>query len=176
MFKKIYWRYLCKLKLNYSGTFTLWKAFKNSLDIHTLVRSKVNKYKNNALQSTTYQTYLGNCSGIDLTQIHMNILISPPINSNQALSSLSVSTKACFSTNSEFISNKTKLKKKGNFSRISLFHPKFPSAYLYSNTEKRNLKVLGIESSCDDTGAAVLNENGTILGDALFSQTQTHLM
>ncbi|XP_067843822.1 tRNA N6-adenosine threonylcarbamoyltransferase, mitochondrial [Heptranchias perlo] len=35
--------------------------------------------------------------------------------------------------------------------------------------------VLGIESSCDDTGAAVVDETGRILGEALYSQKETHL-
>ena len=32
-------------------------------------------------------------------------------------------------------------------------------------------KVLGIESSCDDTGAAIVDENGQILGESLNSQS-----
>ncbi|ROL50423.1 putative tRNA N6-adenosine threonylcarbamoyltransferase, mitochondrial [Anabarilius grahami] len=35
--------------------------------------------------------------------------------------------------------------------------------------------VLGIETSCDETGAAVLDETGIILGESLHSQKQTHL-
>ncbi|XP_020488798.1 tRNA N6-adenosine threonylcarbamoyltransferase, mitochondrial [Labrus bergylta] len=35
--------------------------------------------------------------------------------------------------------------------------------------------VLGIETSCDDTGAAVLDETGHILGESLHSQTEVHL-
>ncbi|XP_062974648.1 tRNA N6-adenosine threonylcarbamoyltransferase, mitochondrial [Elgaria multicarinata webbii] len=35
--------------------------------------------------------------------------------------------------------------------------------------------VLGIETSCDDTGAAVVDETGNILGEALHSQSQVHL-
>lgn len=35
--------------------------------------------------------------------------------------------------------------------------------------------VLGIETSCDDTGAAVVNENGKILGEALHSQKGVHV-
>ncbi|XP_073503944.1 tRNA N6-adenosine threonylcarbamoyltransferase, mitochondrial [Phyllobates terribilis] len=35
--------------------------------------------------------------------------------------------------------------------------------------------VLGIETSCDDTGAAVVDENGTILGEAVHSQNEVHL-
>ncbi|XP_052004785.1 tRNA N6-adenosine threonylcarbamoyltransferase, mitochondrial isoform X1 [Xyrauchen texanus] len=35
--------------------------------------------------------------------------------------------------------------------------------------------VLGIETSCDETGAAVLDEAGVILGESLHSQKQTHL-
>ncbi|KAF5903382.1 putative tRNA N6-adenosine threonylcarbamoyltransferase, mitochondrial, partial [Clarias magur] len=35
--------------------------------------------------------------------------------------------------------------------------------------------VLGIETSCDETGAAVLDETGTILGESLHSQKEVHL-
>ncbi|XP_040057842.2 tRNA N6-adenosine threonylcarbamoyltransferase, mitochondrial [Gasterosteus aculeatus] len=35
--------------------------------------------------------------------------------------------------------------------------------------------VLGIETSCDDTGAAVLDETGQILGESLHSQKEVHL-
>lgn len=35
--------------------------------------------------------------------------------------------------------------------------------------------VLGIESSCDDTGAAVVNDSKTILGEALQSQYRIHV-
>ncbi|XP_028993198.1 tRNA N6-adenosine threonylcarbamoyltransferase, mitochondrial isoform X2 [Betta splendens] len=35
--------------------------------------------------------------------------------------------------------------------------------------------VLGIETSCDDTGAAVLDEEGVILGESLHSQKEVHL-
>lgn len=35
--------------------------------------------------------------------------------------------------------------------------------------------VLGIETSCDDTGAAVVNTEGQILGEALNSQTKIHV-
>lgn len=35
--------------------------------------------------------------------------------------------------------------------------------------------VLGIETSCDDTGAAVLDDTGTILGESLHSQNLVHL-
>jgi N6-L-threonylcarbamoyladenine synthase len=34
--------------------------------------------------------------------------------------------------------------------------------------------ILAIESSCDDCGAAVVNVDGTILADVVFSQTGTH--
>lgn len=35
--------------------------------------------------------------------------------------------------------------------------------------------VLGIETSCDETGAAVLDETGEILGESLHSQKDVHL-
>eukprot|EP00927_Polykrikos_kofoidii_P050706 TRINITY_DN44600_c0_g1_i1.p1 TRINITY_DN44600_c0_g1~~TRINITY_DN44600_c0_g1_i1.p1 ORF type:complete len:737 (+),score=90.81 TRINITY_DN44600_c0_g1_i1:122-2332(+) len=39
---------------------------------------------------------------------------------------------------------------------------------------REDWRVLGIESSCDDTGAAVLTGTGGILGEALASQAQVH--
>ena len=35
-------------------------------------------------------------------------------------------------------------------------------------------KVLGIETSCDDTGAAVVDDKKNILGDAIKSQVTIH--
>ncbi|XP_047456347.1 probable tRNA N6-adenosine threonylcarbamoyltransferase, mitochondrial [Mugil cephalus] len=35
--------------------------------------------------------------------------------------------------------------------------------------------VLGIETSCDETGAAVMDENASILGESLHSQKEVHL-
>nr|XP_021499785.1 probable tRNA N6-adenosine threonylcarbamoyltransferase, mitochondrial isoform X1 [Meriones unguiculatus]XP_021499787.1 probable tRNA N6-adenosine threonylcarbamoyltransferase, mitochondrial isoform X1 [Meriones unguiculatus]XP_021499788.1 probable tRNA N6-adenosine threonylcarbamoyltransferase, mitochondrial isoform X1 [Meriones unguiculatus] len=35
--------------------------------------------------------------------------------------------------------------------------------------------VLGIETSCDDTAAAVVDETGKVLGEAIHSQTEVHL-
>ncbi|XP_011304382.1 probable tRNA N6-adenosine threonylcarbamoyltransferase, mitochondrial isoform X2 [Fopius arisanus] len=37
------------------------------------------------------------------------------------------------------------------------------------------VKILGIETSCDDTGIAIVDGNGKILGEALNSQQSTHL-
>ncbi|KAM4731711.1 tRNA N6-adenosine threonylcarbamoyltransferase, mitochondrial [Anableps anableps] len=39
----------------------------------------------------------------------------------------------------------------------------------------RSRLVLGIETSCDDTGAAVMDETGAILGESLHSQKEVHL-
>ncbi|KAF6115385.1 O-sialoglycoprotein endopeptidase like 1 [Phyllostomus discolor] len=35
--------------------------------------------------------------------------------------------------------------------------------------------VLGIETSCDDTAAAVVDETGNVWGEAIHSQTEVHL-
>lgn len=40
--------------------------------------------------------------------------------------------------------------------------------------DTREWKVLGIESSCDDTGAAVLSGSGVVLGEVLASQAGIH--
>ncbi|CAH2230519.1 probable tRNA N6-adenosine threonylcarbamoyltransferase, mitochondrial [Pararge aegeria] len=57
--------------------------------------------------------------------------------------------------------------------------------YIYRITKKRSRiypiekkylsTVLGIETSCDDTGCAVLDEKGNILGESLYSQNLFHL-
>ncbi|XP_067636819.1 probable tRNA N6-adenosine threonylcarbamoyltransferase, mitochondrial isoform X2 [Eurosta solidaginis] len=39
----------------------------------------------------------------------------------------------------------------------------------------RHLVVLGIETSCDDTGIAILTENGKVLGNVLNSQQKFHI-
>ncbi|KAJ9573959.1 hypothetical protein L9F63_008649, partial [Diploptera punctata] len=44
----------------------------------------------------------------------------------------------------------------------------------YYSNQARSL-ILGIETSCDDTGCAIVDNNGTILGEALKSQQQIHL-
>lgn len=40
---------------------------------------------------------------------------------------------------------------------------------------KRNITILGIETSCDDTGCAIVNDKGHILGESLCSQQDIHL-
>lgn len=39
----------------------------------------------------------------------------------------------------------------------------------------RNGVILGIETSCDDTGCAIVDTGGNILGEALKSQHLVHL-
>lgn len=45
----------------------------------------------------------------------------------------------------------------------------------YHSKQSSPKLVLGIETSCDDTGAAVVDETGKILGEALHSQMEVHL-
>ncbi|XP_046688848.1 probable tRNA N6-adenosine threonylcarbamoyltransferase, mitochondrial isoform X3 [Homalodisca vitripennis] len=40
---------------------------------------------------------------------------------------------------------------------------------------KRSVTILGIETSCDDTGCAIVNNEGHILGESLHSQQEIHL-
>ena len=44
----------------------------------------------------------------------------------------------------------------------------------YSNNDLPPLRVLGIESSCDETGVAIYDSRGGLLGDALHSQVAMH--
>ena len=66
-------------------------------------------------------------------------------------------------------------------------HPLYIHTYLYlSNFGRyflllfiilhtgRGLLILGIETSCDDTGAAIVDGSGQVLGDVLKSQSQLH--
>ncbi|KAI4465197.1 trna n6-adenosine threonylcarbamoyltransferase [Holotrichia oblita] len=46
---------------------------------------------------------------------------------------------------------------------------------LHKSTASLGSIILGIETSCDDTGCAIVNDNGTVLGEALHSQHQVHL-
>lgn len=46
----------------------------------------------------------------------------------------------------------------------------------YCNNElARPIKILGVETSCDDTGIAIVDNTGVILGESLHSQTPTHI-
>lgn len=53
------------------------------------------------------------------------------------------------------------------------------AAKYYLNSKRfynsKNGIILGIETSCDDTGCAVVDSTGNILGEALKSQHLVHL-
>ncbi|KAK2526106.1 Osgepl1 [Columba guinea] len=49
------------------------------------------------------------------------------------------------------------------------------SSSAHSGKQHLGKLVLGIETSCDDTGAAVVDDAGNILGEALHSQKNVHL-
>ncbi|XP_062862491.1 tRNA N6-adenosine threonylcarbamoyltransferase, mitochondrial [Trichomycterus rosablanca] len=60
------------------------------------------------------------------------------------------------------------------------FHKSKPCVLLQHLATRRTSStpprlVLGIETSCDETGAAVLDETGRILGESLHSQKEVHL-
>src|SRR5215217_7692665 len=41
-------------------------------------------------------------------------------------------------------------------------------------TERKTLKVLGVETSCDETGVAVIDSDRGLLAHALYSQVKLH--
>lgn len=43
------------------------------------------------------------------------------------------------------------------------------------SASRRKIHVLGIESSCDDTGVAIVNEDGEVLSNSIHSQLREHL-
>lgn len=45
----------------------------------------------------------------------------------------------------------------------------------YSEVKKNYPIVLGIESSCDDTGCGIVDGKGNILADTIHSQMKEHL-
>lgn len=55
-----------------------------------------------------------------------------------------------------------------------MLYRSYKNLYRNLSNSKRNL-ILGIETSCDDTGCAVLDTSGNILGEALHSQQSVHL-
>ena len=59
---------------------------------------------------------------------------------------------------------------------LHVYNPKKNAlaALPYSSPSARPFLVLGIETSCDDTGAAVVSSNGEILGESLASQDGIH--
>ena len=67
-----------------------------------------------------------------------------------------------------------------NFVAVSGLPPQCQTAHTTTTTStpaptaSSYFTVLGIESSCDDTGAAIVRSDGTILGEALASQTTIH--
>ena len=67
----------------------------------------------------------------------------------------------------------------GNLQRISLVFKGILSSvvgmlYRYNCSSRAGGHVLGIETSCDDTGIAIVNEKGEILAEALSSQWDVH--
>ncbi|KAI2501973.1 Glycoprotease family [Fragilaria crotonensis] len=59
---------------------------------------------------------------------------------------------------------------------VTTYNPGFPTFQARSGLPDRTrlFTVLGIESSCDDTGAAIVSSDGLILGEALASQQEIH--
>lgn len=55
-------------------------------------------------------------------------------------------------------------------SKQYLFKPR-----AFSNRQSANINILGIETSCDDTGCAIINRNGKILSEVCHSQNLMHL-
>ncbi|KAM9347680.1 tRNA N6-adenosine threonylcarbamoyltransferase, mitochondrial [Symphorus nematophorus] len=66
------------------------------------------------------------------------------------------------------------LTKVGNLHRLLQFRHTLWGSSSFGKAPHSRL-VLGIETSCDDTGAAVLDETGEILGESLHSQKEVHL-
>ena len=46
--------------------------------------------------------------------------------------------------------------------------------YSHEDTQNREFWVLGIETSCDDTCAAVVNSNGNVISHCVSSQFEVH--
>lgn len=45
----------------------------------------------------------------------------------------------------------------------------------FSLSNRLSFRVLGIETSCDDTGVAIVDSERKLLGDAIHNQAQIHL-
>lgn len=60
------------------------------------------------------------------------------------------------------------------FNNLLKLSPLIPKRTFLKQNYK-NFTVLGIETSCDDTGVALVNSDGIVLGEALYSQQDLHL-
>lgn len=67
-----------------------------------------------------------------------------------------------------------KAQDRGQFSNIYSVEHNLAKSGLPDDYRTELFTVLGIESSCDDTGAAVVRSDGVILGEALASQSDIH--
>ena len=56
----------------------------------------------------------------------------------------------------------------------NLFEFQIISFYFIIVIYRRPVVVIGIETSCDDTGCAIVNSNGQILGESQRSQIEFH--
>ncbi|XP_055326041.1 tRNA N6-adenosine threonylcarbamoyltransferase, mitochondrial-like, partial [Sitodiplosis mosellana] len=65
----------------------------------------------------------------------------------------------------------TKFKFRHKFREIYNFHRNLCTA----TDQSKPAVILGIETSCDDTGCAIVDNNGHILGESKHSQLQFHL-
>ncbi|XP_034250090.1 probable tRNA N6-adenosine threonylcarbamoyltransferase, mitochondrial isoform X2 [Thrips palmi] len=45
----------------------------------------------------------------------------------------------------------------------------------FASSKRSSFRILGIETSCDDTGVAIVNSERQLLGDAIHNQNQIHL-
>lgn len=61
--------------------------------------------------------------------------------------------------------------------RSNFFYRKynFLCRYVRGYSSKPSIRILGLETSCDDTGCAILNEDGKILSQKIHSQHLVHL-
>lgn len=75
---------------------------------------------------------------------------------------------AQYSTLSVFKQGACCLSRKPNLSSIQ-------SRQFCVSRKNNAFKVLGIETSCDDTGVAIVDSERNLLGDALYNQMHIHL-
>ncbi|XP_059052410.1 tRNA N6-adenosine threonylcarbamoyltransferase, mitochondrial-like [Achroia grisella] len=61
------------------------------------------------------------------------------------------------------------------FTHIKSVHKAHRTVSIVSARYSSAVAILGIETSCDDTGCAVVNGNGRILGESLYSQNNVHI-
>jgi len=62
-----------------------------------------------------------------------------------------------------------------NTTRLAFCAPRSTPTNFFHHQSRSYARILGIETSCDDTGVAIIDTNNQVLAEALYSQSEFHV-